>query len=366
MTAPNSDESQQFNEPRLLEADGFLNRAWRRLGEALGPFVAEKTGKDSFKDTRDVHAILSEMDSTWNTHFRTVGRDERDRGPRSWVVDLLNFRNGPWAHQVGYDDRDVLKCLYQIWQLLRVVSADKQAQAVEQMYDELGKLLFSGAQPTPNWEASELTEPQQLVAMLSRMTIQQFSELQTGMSRIRGQLDGGGSTSGPTPSFINDAVHSATPIGPTTDEDVPSNARSISLGAAEDFLRMGNENRLGGFIDDAMTNYSRAIELNPLLVGAYVGRGNAYMDGEEYESAISDYSSALKLNQGDASAYFYRGFAYAGQCKYGQAISDYSDALRLNPGGALAIAAYGNRGNAYRAQDEHDLALADYDSSPSS
>ena len=98
MTTPNQSESERFNEPELLEAEGFLNRAWRRLGEGLGPFVADKTGKGHFKGSRDVYAILSEMENSWNTHFRTIGHDERDRSPRSWVIDLLSFRNGPWAH----------------------------------------------------------------------------------------------------------------------------------------------------------------------------------------------------------------------------------------------------------------------------
>ena len=272
MTTPNHDESKQLNEPELLEAEGFLNRGWRRLGEALGPFVAERTGNERFRGTRDIHAILNEMNRSWNTHFWTIGRDERDLGPRSWVNDLLSFRNGPWAHLIGYDDHDVLKCLYQMCQLLRAISADKQAQVVELMYDELGRLLFRDTEPTSGREGKELTESQQVIDMLPQMSVQQFFQLQAGISQILGQLEGGGLSRVPSLTVADSSAQVASVTGPTVNEDEASDAGSIDPAAA-DFLRMGNEDREAGFIEEAVAKYSRAIELHPHLVWAYLGRG---------------------------------------------------------------------------------------------
>ena len=42
MTTPEQKEPQQLNEPEHLEAEGYLNRALRRLGKVLGRFVFEK------------------------------------------------------------------------------------------------------------------------------------------------------------------------------------------------------------------------------------------------------------------------------------------------------------------------------------
>ena len=245
MTTPEQNEPQRLNEPEHLEAEGYLNRAWHRLGEGLGPFVAEKTGKESFKRTRDVYAILSEMDNSWSTHFRTVGRDERDRGPRSWVIDLLNFRNGPWAHLVGYDDHDVLKYLYQICQLLRAVSADEQAQAVEQMYTELGKLLFNQSVPERPSD-SESDEWRQLISDLQ----EENSELQSRNLQISGQLEGF--------RYAASLMAFAPTIVPTTGDVVPSDTRPIAPDSAEDFLRRGNEARRKGYtMKDALDHYSQ-------------------------------------------------------------------------------------------------------------
>ena len=42
MNTPKQNEPQRPNEPDHLQAEGYLNRALRRLGEGLGPFVYEK------------------------------------------------------------------------------------------------------------------------------------------------------------------------------------------------------------------------------------------------------------------------------------------------------------------------------------
>ena len=58
-----------------------------------------------------------------------------------------------------------------------------------------------------------------------------------------------------------------------------------------------------------------------------------------------------------ASAYVERGIAYRAKGEYDLAIADYSEALRIDPNDVLS---YANRGNAYRAKGQNDLAMADY------
>lgn len=354
MTTPEQNEPHGRNEPENLEADGYLVRAWRRLGEGLAPYVAAKTGDDSLKETRDVYVLLHTMvrvPRNWDTYFQ----GELDHGGRGLVNQLFDFRNGPWAHLIGYSDNDVLHYLGVIVRLLKAVSADEQAQAVEQMYAELGKLIFS--QSTP--ERPRDIENAELRQRISDLE-EDKSELQNRNLQISGQLEGF-QYAATLMAFAPASVAPISPtIIPTTDNVAPSDARPIAPDTAEDFLRRGDEARREGYIEDALTCYDRAIELNPNLAEAYVGRGNAYTDGEEYELAIADYGDALRLTP-DAAIYFCRGSAYAALGDHDRAISDYSDTLRHNPIDNLAMAAYGNRGNRYRNRDEYDRAIADYD-----
>ena len=350
---PEQDESQRLNEPQLLEAEGFLNRAWRRLGEGLAPYVADKTGDDSFRKTRDVSAILGKMvaSGSWDAHFRELGHSAR-----GLVNQLRDFRNGPWAHLVGYRDKDVLHYLGVIERLLKAVSADEQAEVVKRMHDELGKLIFKESTPERPLD-SENAELRQRIADL----IQEKSELQNRNLEVSGQLEGFRAAT----SLISFASASVSPVippdVPAADDGMTSIANPILADTAEEFLRQGNEERSEGYIEDAISNYDRAIELNPDLAEAYAGRGNAYMDGEEYELAIADFDHALRLNPDDAVAHFYRGFAYGGQGELDSAISDYENVLRLSKIDKLSMAAYANRATAYRNLGEYDLAIADCD-----
>ena len=59
--------------------------------------------------------------------------------------------------------------------------------------------------------------------------------------------------------------------------------------------------------------YSKAIEIDPKLAGAYTNRGVAYKNLGEYQKAIDDYSKAIEIDPKLASAYNNRGVAYAFQ-----------------------------------------------------
>ena len=354
MTKPDQSESERINEPELLEAEGFLNRAWRRLGEGLGPFVADKTGKDCFKNTRDVYAILSEMDNSWNTHFRTIVHDERDRSPRSWVIDLLSFRNGPWAHLVGYSDYDVLKYLYQIEQLLRLVSADKQAEIVEQMHKRLGKLLFSGAEPQRQRE-SEIADLRHRISDLEGF-IESYLRDQLEVSQSEAVSTGNGDTS----DFFSGQIN----LGLSDEEysqaiaDLDETLRRNPGDASVYFERAkihSEKLEYGLAVDD----FSTALQLDPNNATIYIERGNLYYRPiGDTESAIADYTAALLLNPDDTHNHVLRGIAYSDMRGYDLAIADYGAALQLDSGDRAAI--HMLRGGAHANKGEYDLAIADY------
>ena len=101
--------------------------------------------------------------------------------------------------------------------------------------------------------------------------------------------------------------------------------------------------------DRAISDYTKAIEINPRFAMAYGNRGNAYSNKGRYDQAFSDFSKALEINPRDAEAYYNRGTAYVKKGQYDQAISDFNKALEINPRDAVA---YYNRGLAYYGKGE--------------
>jgi tetratricopeptide (TPR) repeat protein len=102
-----------------------------------------------------------------------------------------------------------------------------------------------------------------------------------------------------------------------------------------------------GKYKDAISDYSRAIRMNPDYIRAYSNRGATYAELGNYEDAISDYSRAIRIDPDfSARPYYNRGIAYSTLKNYKAAISDYSRAIRMNPD---YDSAYKNRAAAKRS-----------------
>jgi tetratricopeptide (TPR) repeat protein len=128
-------------------------------------------------------------------------------------------------------------------------------------------------------------------------------------------------------------------------------------GAANDYVRQGLIYAELGDYGQAITAYTKAIEVAPGYARAYNNRGNAYRKLGDYEQAIADYAEAIELDPSDALTYRNRGLAYQDLGDYGQAITDFTKAIELDPSDALA---YNSRGIAYRGQGDYEQAIADY------
>ena len=125
---------------------------------------------------------------------------------------------------------------------------------------------------------------------------------------------------------------------------------------AVDYVQRGNAYYEQGKYDQAISDYTKAIDINPDFAKAYDNRGAAYAQKGNLSGAISDFTMAIANNPNDAEAYNNRGHAYAKLGNYVQAISDYTKAIKINPN---YIKAYNNRAHVFYDIKKYDRAWAD-------
>jgi tetratricopeptide (TPR) repeat protein len=98
---------------------------------------------------------------------------------------------------------------------------------------------------------------------------------------------------------------------------------------AEEHLNRGNASNDP---DEAIAEYTRAIELNPNYVEAYNERGFAYeCDKRTYGQAIADFTKAIQLDPNYTSAYINRSAVYDSIGEYDKAIADFTKVIEIEP-----------------------------------
>jgi tetratricopeptide (TPR) repeat protein len=106
----------------------------------------------------------------------------------------------------------------------------------------------------------------------------------------------------------------------------------------------------------ASDDFQRALALlDPL---DHRGRGGAYWDMDKPQQAIREYTLALELNPSDAVAYRGRGWNYYHLKEYQQAINDFERALELDSNQSTA---YNGLGQIYKILKEYAQALAHFE-----
>lgn len=83
--------------------------------------------------------------------------------------------------------------------------------------------------------------------------------------------------------------------------------------------------------EGALQDFDKVIELNDKYSGIYNNRGIAKDRLRNYSAAIEDYSKAIEIDSKDANAYYNRGYDKYRFKDYLGAIEDYTKALEINP-----------------------------------
>ncbi len=113
--------------------------------------------------------------------------------------------------------------------------------------------------------------------------------------------------------------------------------------------RLGDAEALSEEYDKAISDYSKAIELNPQIAQSYNNRGYVYYSMKEYDRAKCDFLEAIRLNDRYAYPHRHLGNICYELKDYTAALSYFSQAIDLLSGYKEA---YVDRAKVYRAMGE--------------
>jgi len=123
------------------------------------------------------------------------------------------------------------------------------------------------------------------------------------------------------------------------------------------FTRRAEAYRIQGDVEAAITDFDRAIKLEPRKPENFLGRGQAYMAKRDTEAATRDFSQAIRLSPRQPAAILQRAQAYRVVGDLNRALGDYDLLVRVTPNDAQA---YYHRAVLEQEMQEYRRALDDF------
>lgn len=117
------------------------------------------------------------------------------------------------------------------------------------------------------------------------------------------------------------------------------------------YKKQADENASKGEIEFALTNYNKAVELNPDNASIYLNRALAFYKKKDYEKAIADYDKVIEINPKELVAYANRANSNEKLGNTDKAVADYKRILELDEKNESAL------NNLKRIEDERTRAL---------
>lgn len=109
--------------------------------------------------------------------------------------------------------------------------------------------------------------------------------------------------------------------------------------------------------EKALSDYNKALQLNPDLDSAYNNRANYYASRGQLAEALTDYEMAIDLNPGNTRTWINQAITFRELGLYDLAIENLDMALML---GGLEENIYAERGRTYHLRGDWNCAIADY------
>ncbi len=96
-------------------------------------------------------------------------------------------------------------------------------------------------------------------------------------------------------------------------------------------FNMGIESAKKGNLDEAITAWKKAVEIDPKFIKAHNYLARSYYTKERFDDALSEYKTVVELDPADAMAQASIGFVYRIKGMYDEAIAASNKALQVNP-----------------------------------
>ena len=122
-------------------------------------------------------------------------------------------------------------------------------------------------------------------------------------------------------------------------------------------LKKGNDYSEKEKWNEAIIEYSKAIELAPDLAEAYNNRATAYTEKGEYDKAIADCTKVIEMDPQSIIPYYNRSIAYLYKGEYEKTIAD---CTKILDSGLNSPWVYYHRGMAYFKMRVYAAAIADF------
>lgn len=102
--------------------------------------------------------------------------------------------------------------------------------------------------------------------------------------------------------------------------------------AAMESVARANRLKAQGLTKQALAEFERAIETNPMMTTAYIGAGDIYLENGDNESAAVRYGQAAEITPGSFDANFKHGLALHLLERFAEAVEAYLKSLAIRPG----------------------------------
>ena len=96
-----------------------------------------------------------------------------------------------------------------------------------------------------------------------------------------------------------------------------------------------------GRLEEAIAEYKRALELDPLSLVINRASGIAFYMARQYDQAIEQYRKTLELENSPILAHRWLGLAYVQKSMYKDGIAEFEEILVISPSSAVALSEVG-------------------------
>jgi tetratricopeptide (TPR) repeat protein len=110
-------------------------------------------------------------------------------------------------------------------------------------------------------------------------------------------------------------------------------------------------------MEDAVLDYTRALELKPDYIDAYMARGFTYYEMERYPEALADFAKLKEIRPSLPTVYMFSGLTYRLLGDFENALVDLNKATELQPS---YLEAFFHRGLTYFELKDYEKSIEDF------